>query len=156
MGRSFARSKRRLLLSPLLGKGFARNRQHALEAFSSLRCVFAEPVDCDLFDAVLDLLPATAHGDDLGGLVEHGLVGTVDRGVSDGLLHRQKLAPGQVLGAHGDRLLARVDVGDFVDSAGIVGAEERLEPCWQGLLASNEALSAKLWRSVLVNMSLKI
>lgn len=135
-----------LLLPPLLGEDLARNRQDSLEAFSSFGCVLAEPVDCDLLDAVLDLLPATAHGDDLSSLVEHGLSGAVDGSVSDSLLHREQFAPGQVLRAHGDGLLARVDVRDFVDQAGIVGAEERLEPCWQSLLAGDEALSAKLWQ----------
>lgn len=87
MGRSFARSKRRLLLSPLLREDFAGDSEHPLEALAALGRVLAEPVNSDLLDAVLDLLPATAHGDDFGRLVEDGLARCVGGGVADGLLH---------------------------------------------------------------------
>lgn len=148
----FACSKRRLLLPPLLREDFARNSEHSLKALATLGRVLAEPVNGDFLDAVLDLLPAAAHGDDFGRLVEDCLARGVGGSVADGLLHGEKLAPGQVLGAHCDGLFARVDVGDFVDEAGFVGAEEGLEPCGQGLFACDEALGAKLWRNVSMSL----
>lgn len=108
----------------LLREGLPGDGEHSLEALAALGGVLAEPVDGDLFDAVLDLLPAAAHRDDLGGLVEVRLAGSAGGSVADGLLHREKLAPGHVLRAHGDGFLARVDVGDFVYEAGVVRAEE--------------------------------
>ena len=144
-------SKRRLLLPPLLGKDFPRNGKHPFEALATLSRVLAEPVNSDLFNAVLDLLPAAAHRDDLGRLVENRLAWAIGSSVADGLLHGEELAPGQVLGAHCDGLFARVDVGDFVDEAGFVGAEEGLEPGGQSLFACDEALGAKLWRDVSIN-----
>lgn len=116
--------KRRLLLPPLLREDFAGNSKHSLETLAALSRVLAEPVNGDFLDAVLNFLPAAAHRDDLGGLVEDGLARGGGGSVADGLLHREELAPGQILGAHCDRLFARVDVGDFVDEAGVVGAEE--------------------------------
>jgi hypothetical protein len=122
------RSKRRLLLSPLLREDFPGNGEHSFETLATLGSVLAEPVNGDFLDAVLDLLPAAAHRDNLGRLVENRHAGHVGSSVSDGLLHREELTPGQVLGAHGDGFLARVDVGDFVDEAGVVRAEEGFEP----------------------------
>ena len=142
------RSERRLLLPPLLRKDFAGDFEHSLEALAALSRVLAEPVHGDFLDAVLDLLPAAAHGDDFGRLVEDGLARSVGGGVAHGFLHGEEFAPGQVLGAHCDGLFARVDVGDFVHEAGFVGAEEGFEPGRQGLFACNEALGAKLWRYV--------
>jgi hypothetical protein len=133
-----------LLLPSLLGESFSRDCQNALEALATFGSVLAESVHGNLFDAVLDFLPSAAHCDDLGRLVEDGLAGSASWCVSDSLLHRQKLAPCQVLRAHSDGLFTRVDVGHFVDKAGIVGAEEGLEPCRQGLPASDKTLSAKL------------
>jgi len=118
------RSKRRLLLPPLLRKDFAGDFEHSLEALAALSRVLAEPVHGDFLDAVLDLLPAAAHGDDFGRLIEDGPARGVGGGVAHGFLHGEELAPGQVLGAHCDGLFARVDVGYFVDEAGFVGAEE--------------------------------
>lgn len=118
------RSKRRLLLPPLLREDFARNSEHSLEALTALSRVLAEPVNGNFLDAVLNLLPAAAHRDDFRRLVEDGLARRGRGSVADGLLHGEELAPGQVLGAHCDGLFARVDVGDFVDEAGVVGAEE--------------------------------
>lgn len=117
-------SKRRLLLPPLLRENFARDGEHPLKALAALSRVLAEPVNGDFLDAVLNLLPAATHRNDLGGLVEDGLARRGGGSVADGLLHGEELAPGQVLGAHCDGLFARVDVGDFVDEAGVVGAEE--------------------------------
>jgi hypothetical protein len=142
------RSKRRLLLPPLLGKNFPRNGEHPLEALATLSRVLAEPVNSNLLDAVLDLLPATTHRNHFGRLVEDCLARGVGGCVADGLLHGEELAPGQVLGAHCDGLFARVDVGDFVDEAGFVGAEEGFEPGGQSLFACDEALGAKLGRDV--------
>ena len=142
------RSKRSLLLPPLLCEDFAGDGEHPLEALATLGRVLAEPVNGDLLDAVLDLLPAAAHGDDFGRLVEGCLARVVGGGVADGLLHGQKLTPGHVLGAHGNGLFARVDVGDFVDEAGFVGAKEGLEPGGQSLFACDEALGAELRRDV--------
>lgn len=150
------RSKRSLLLPPLLCEDFAGDGEYPLEALATLGRVLAEPVNGDLLDAVLDLLPAAAHGDDFGRLVEGRLAWGVGGGVADGLLHGQKLAPGQVLGAHGNGLFARVDVGDFVDEAGFVGSEEGLEPSGQSLFACDEAFGAKLWRNVSVNLMVGI
>jgi hypothetical protein len=109
-----------LLLSPLLRESFSRDGENALEALAALGSVLAESVHGDLFDAVLDFLPSSAHCNNLGRLVEDGLAGCASRSVSDSLLYRQKLAPCQVLRAHGNGLFARVDVGYFVDEAGIV------------------------------------
>ena len=147
MGGCF-RSKRRLLLPPLLREDFAGNSKHSLETLAALSRVLAEPVNGDFLDAVLNFLPAAAHRDDLGGLVEDGLARGGGGSVADGLLHREELAPGQILGAHCDRLFARVDVGDFVDEAGFVGAEKGLQPGGQGLFACDETLGAKLWRDI--------
>lgn len=133
-----------LLLPPLLGKNLPGNSKNSLEALAALGGVLAKAIHADLLDAVLDLLPAAAERDDLGRLVEIGLAGVVAGGVSHGLLHGQQLAPGQVLRAHGDGLFLRVDVGDFVDEASFVGAEERFEPVGQGLLAGDQALGTKL------------
>jgi hypothetical protein len=80
-------SKSRFLLPPLLGKHFARDGEHSLEALAALSRVLAEPVNCDLFDAVLDLLPAAAHCDDLGRLVEDCPAWCVRGSVADCLLH---------------------------------------------------------------------
>jgi hypothetical protein len=81
-------SKRRLLLPPLLREDFPGDGEHSLEALAALGCVLAEPVNGDFLDAVLDLLPAAAHGDDFGCLVEDCHAGPVGCGcVADGLLH---------------------------------------------------------------------
>lgn len=109
-----------LLLPPLLREGFSGNGENALEALAALGGVLAESVHGDLFDAVLDFLPSAAHCNNLGRLVEDGLARSASRGVSYSLLHRQKLAPCQVLRAHGDGLFARVDVGYFVNQTSIV------------------------------------
>lgn len=134
-----------LLLPSLLSESFSRNSQDALEAFAALCGILAESVHSDLLNTVLDFLPSATHCDDLGRLVKGRLARGASWGVSDGLLHRQKLAPCQVLRAHGDGLFARVDVGHFVDETSIVRAEERLEPRWQGLPASDKAFGTKLW-----------
>lgn len=80
-------SKGGLLLPPLLREHFARNGEHSLEALATLSRVLAEPVNGDLFDAVLNLLPATAHGNDLGGLVENRPTRGIGGSVTDGFLH---------------------------------------------------------------------
>ena len=81
------RSKCSLLLPPLFREDFAGDGEHSLEAFAALGRVLAEPVNGDFLNAVLDLLPAAAHCDDLGGLVEDGLARGVGGSVADGLLH---------------------------------------------------------------------
>jgi hypothetical protein len=80
-------SKSRFLLPPLLGEHFARDGEHSLEALAALSRVLAEPVNGDLFDAVLNLLPAAAHCDDLGRLVENSSAGGIRGSVANGLLH---------------------------------------------------------------------
>jgi hypothetical protein len=109
-----------LLLSSLLRESFSRDCEHALEALAALGSILAESVHSDLLDAVLDFLPPAAHCDNLGRLVKDGLARCASGCVANSLLHRQKLAPCQVLRAHGNGLFARVDVGYFVDEAGIV------------------------------------
>ena len=110
---------KRLLLA-LLRESLPGDSEDSLEALAALSGVLAEALDSDFLDAVLDLLPATAHGNDLGRLVEVGLARAAGGSVSDSLLHREKLTPGHVLRAHCDGLFARVDVGDFVDETGVV------------------------------------
>lgn len=51
---------------PLHGKHLPAHLKHSLEPFSSADGVLLESLDGDLLDAVLDLLPAAAEGDDLG------------------------------------------------------------------------------------------
>jgi hypothetical protein len=80
-------SKSRFLLPPLLGEHFARDGEHSLEALAALSRVLAEPVNGDLFDAVLNLLPAAAHCDDLGRLVEDCPAWSVRSSIADCLLH---------------------------------------------------------------------
>lgn len=138
-----------LLLSALLSKCLSRDSQHPLKTLAALSRVLAESVRCSLLNAVLNLLPATAKRNDLSCLVEVCLARGARRGVSDSLLHREQLAPGQVLRAHGDRLFAGVDVGDFIDEAAVGRAEKGLEPGGHGLLAGDEALGAELQRFML-------
>lgn len=112
----------------LVCKDFAAHLQNSLEALSSTDGILPEAFDGEVLDAVLDLLPATAEGNDLGILVEDGAgVGCRGRGsVNDGLANGKQIGPGHVDAAHGDLFLLGVNIGRLVDMRGFLAAEERI------------------------------
>ena len=117
--------------------------QHRLKPFLALSSVLPEPLDEGVLDAVLDALPATSQGGDLGLLVELGLVG-IERRVDDGLLDVEQVAEGDVGGDHGDCLGLGVDVGGLKHLRLIyAAAQHALEPFRSGLTAGDETLSTQ-------------
>jgi hypothetical protein len=57
----------------LLLEHLSRLLEDHLEALFASCCVLLEPLDCELLDAVLNLLPASTQGRDLCSLRECGL-----------------------------------------------------------------------------------
>lgn len=106
-----------------------------------------ESLDGEVLDAVLDLLPATAKGDDLSALVERGAgVGSGQGGpVDDGFADGEQIGPSHVNAAHGDFLGLGVDIRRLEDMGYFLAAEKRVEPFWCRLLAGDETFCSELY-----------
>jgi len=135
---------------PLLFKDFASLLKHHLKALLALGGILLEALDGELLNTVLDLLPATAQGGNLGALSEGGSgVGGKGRGAGGGgsvcarLAHIDEVGHGHVHGAQGQCLGGRVDVGRLVDHGCVLAAEDRRHPLGRCLAAGDEALGAK-------------
>lgn len=89
--------------------------QHGLETLPALDRVLSEPLDGEIFNAVLYLLPATAQRGNSRVLFKDSTTRLPSGSIYDGLLHGNEIVPGHVLRAHGDFLRVQVDVGGFVD-----------------------------------------
>lgn len=131
-----------LLLLPFLGEDAPAHGQHGLESFLALSRVLTEPLDESVLDAVLDALPATSQGSDLGLLVKLGLV-LAERGVDDGLLDVEQVTEGDVGRDHGDGLGLGVDVGGLKHLRLVhATAHHALEPFRSSLTAGDQTLGA--------------
>lgn len=117
-----------------------------LEAFLAGLRVLLEAVDGELLDAVLDLLPSSAEGCDLGALCEVGLIGwcggvwCVDTGLAD----LEQVCPCNVHRCHGELLGDGINVGCLVDHGRVDTTEDGGYPLRCGLLTCNEAFCAQL------------
>ncbi|KAI6748728.1 hypothetical protein HG531_007675 [Fusarium graminearum] len=131
------------LASPLLGESLAAHHQDALKALTALDGVLTEVRNHCVLDAVLDSLPATAQGSDVGILDELGLV-VAERLVNNLLLDVDEVAPCQVLADHGNGLVDGVNVAGFVHEALVSGAaDDGLDPVGDALLACDETLGSE-------------
>ena len=127
---------------PLLRKHDPAHLKNALEPFTSLDRVLPKSGNDGVFDAVLDSLPAAAHGCYPRTLQKLGLV--IPHGPIDHLfLNADQVAECQVLADHGDGFCGGVDVGSFVDHGRLKVAENGFHPLWCGLLAGDETLGAE-------------
>jgi len=131
------------LASLLLGECLSAHHQDALKALTALDSVLAEAGNHCVLDAVLDSLPATAQGSDVGVLDELSLM-VAERLVDYLLLNIDEVAPCQVLADHGDGLVDGVDVAGFVHEALISSAtDDCLDPVGDGLLACDQTFGSE-------------
>jgi hypothetical protein len=110
----------------LHGKDLSAHLKHRLKALTTLDGVLSEALNSKVFNAILDLLPASAKGSNLSGLLENGarVWAGGRRTVDDGFAHREEIVKGHVHTAHGDALGSGIDVGGFVDMRDVFAAEE--------------------------------
>ena len=108
--------------------------------------ILLETIDGELLDAVLDLLPSSAEGCDLGALCEVGLVGRRGgvRCVDAGLADLEQIGPCDVHRGHGELLGNGINVGCLVDHGCVDTAEDSGYPFRRGLLTCDEAFCAQL------------
>ena len=123
-------SNSKALAFSLQSKHLSAHLENSFKALAALDGILLEALDGVILDAVLDLLPTTAEGSDLSGLLEDcargraGGRGTVNDGFADG----EQIVEGHVHAAHGDLFGGRIDVGCLVDLRDLLATEEGTEP----------------------------
>jgi hypothetical protein len=130
----------------LHGKHLSAHLENRLKTLAALDGVLLEALDSVFLNTVLDLLPTTAEGSDLSGLLEDCARGRASgRGtVYDGFADGEEIVKGHVHAAHSDLLGGRVDIRCLVDLRDLLATEERTKPLRRGLFAGDETFGAEL------------
>lgn len=129
----------------LFTKHYPAHLQHGLKSFASSLGVFSKSFHARILNLCPDLLPATTEGGNLCVLAEVCLAQWIYFGwlIDNGFLAGNHVGPGHVVGAHGDFLGGRIDVGNFIDVTCGATAEKRDYPGWGALVTRYQSFGAE-------------